>query len=375
MKIIHVISYFVPNAGYQENLLTLGQSELGHEVYVLTSHLEPEFDINKNNRSHDYGWYQYENIKVKRLEIYFEMLNRFVLLKNLYRELSEIKPDLIFYHSYDPGILPVLFYKLFNRKTKLVIDIHSDYNNSMNSWYGPTYHRLFLKNTIKLTHRLIDRVFAVSPETERFAKEVYNFKKDKLSILPLPGDSRIISDYDNIRKKVRERYSIKANELVFLHSGKLPEKKKTEELLEAFSSIKSSNIKLFIAGSINKEFEDKFNNYLKKDNRIIFVGWITAEELRKYMIASDLLIQPGSLSNTFIDAICMKLPLLLHETPQGKYLTSSGNGLLMKDNDVESIKKMIDFIINDNVLAKLKENANLIYKKYDYVEVAKESLK
>ena len=50
------------------------------------------------------------------------------------------------------------------------------------------------------------------------------------------------------------------------------------------------------------------------------------------MLGCDYLIQPGSLSNSFIDAICCGLPLILLNTPQGKSLTSSGNGILIQEN-------------------------------------------
>ncbi|MDF1877994.1 hypothetical protein JHD47_09220, partial [Sulfurimonas sp. SAG-AH-194-L11] len=94
MKILHILSYFKPDAAYQENLLTLGQSQLGNDVYILTSNLEPKFESNKSDRCHKYGWFSYENVNVKRIPILFEIVNRFVIFKSLYKEISKINPDL-----------------------------------------------------------------------------------------------------------------------------------------------------------------------------------------------------------------------------------------------------------------------------------------
>ena len=50
MKILHLTGYFNEKVAYQENMLTLGQHELGHEVYVLTSNLLIEIPNNVNSR-------------------------------------------------------------------------------------------------------------------------------------------------------------------------------------------------------------------------------------------------------------------------------------------------------------------------------------
>ena len=92
------------------------------------------------------------------------------------------------------------------------------------------------------------------------------------------------------------------------------------------------------------------------------------------MLGCDYLIQPGSLSNSFIDAICCGLPLILLNTPQGKSLTSSGNGILIQENSDHYLE---NFLRNINVVnyKRLLENAEKCHKKYDYIEVARLSLK
>ena len=62
MKIVHVTSYFKEDVAYQENYLTVGQVELGHEVSVVTSNVEYCFNINKDNRTHPLGVTEYKGV-------------------------------------------------------------------------------------------------------------------------------------------------------------------------------------------------------------------------------------------------------------------------------------------------------------------------
>lgn len=50
MKILHVTGYYIREMAYQENLLPRGQSELGHDVVVITGTHEPKFKFNDLDR-------------------------------------------------------------------------------------------------------------------------------------------------------------------------------------------------------------------------------------------------------------------------------------------------------------------------------------
>ncbi len=374
MKIVHVLSYFKPEAAYQENLLTRGQYEIGNDVTIITSNKEPLFSSNANDRHHPLGVSDYYGVKVKRIRPLFEITNRFIIFKNLYREIKKEQPDLIFFHDHDPNILICCLYKLLNKNTRLVTDVHSDHSNSMNSKIGPFYHKVYLRNLIRLTKRVCDKIFCVSPEAIRFANEVYKIDIDKLELLPLPGDSNLNKEYDQIRHEKRSELEVCADSKVLIHTGKLPEDKKTKEVLLAFSEIEDPNVRLFIAGSISQEFAKEFDMFVKADPRITYLGWIKPYELRKIFIAADLLVQPGSLSNTFIDAICNKLPLLLNDTPQGRYITKNNNGFLIKDVNTASIREAIEYVVLTDKLNELKLNSNTDNSIFEYKNVARKSL-
>ena len=84
-------------------------------------------------------------------------------------------------------------------------------------------------------------------------------------------------------------------------------------------------------------------------------------------------MQPGSLSQVFIDAICCRNYLILDNTPQGKFLTNLGNGILSARNlcDVrDKILESINFFDSNGARKKLKEAA----LEYDYKKIVKKTL-
>jgi len=97
-------------------------------------------------------------------------------------------------------------------------------------------------------------------------------------------------------------------------------------------------------------------------------------EVQKLLLASDLMIQPGSLSHTFIKAICSGLPLILNDTPQGRYLTSQGNGRLLEMKSAILLSEIIIDATNEKNYQCLQDEAIKTANIYHYKNIAKLSL-
>ena len=341
MKIVHVTGYFAEGYAYQENLLPLGQFELGHDVHILTSKNEPDFGFNSQTRTKPVGTFDCNGVSVTRLNHYFEIINRAPFLKGLLRKIYQEKPDILFVHDVGPSLLVGMIYKLFNPKIILHIDCHSTSDNARNSRIGPVYHFLF-RIFFLLFSKKIDRIFAIAPETIDFMTKHYRLKKENITLLPLPGDSSGLLQKESIKKRVFDELYMPKETRIVLHSGKLPGDKETLCVLKSFSQIKNDNLRLVLAGSVDESFRNVLDQYISSDSRIIELGWVSAAALRDIMLASDLLVQPGSLSNSFIDAICCGLPIVLDDTPQGRYLTKGGNGVLIARDNLEYLASCIE---------------------------------
>ena len=374
LKIVHVQGYWGQNLAYQENYLTRGHLKLGHDVYVVTSKYEPDQKFNEGQRVKKCGEYDFHGVKIIRIEDYFELkTNALVIMKNIMPVFNKIKPDIIFFHDVMPTLIHGVIYKIYNSKVKLQIDFHSDFNNAYQSKIGPFYHFLY-KLFFKLFMKKFDKFFPVAPECKVFIKKIYSIPESKIVHLPLPGDSSILEHYELERKNYRDKLKLVDDNIVIVHTGKLPEEKETLLVLKSFEKIKNKKYRLIIAGSIDDHFNETFNRFLQNDKRIIFKGWISPDEMKKLFCASDVMLQPGSLSQIFVDAICCGLPIILNNTPQGKSLTSHNNGLLISEKNTESIIASIENLVDENNYSEFKKNSIIAAKYYHYVNNAKITL-
>jgi hypothetical protein len=373
MRIVHVTGYYVRGMAYQENLLPAGQAELGHDVAVITGTNDPDFGFNSATRFHARGQFEERSVTVVRLPHYVEFVNRGPVLRGIYRAIESHRPDILFIHDVGYSLLVGLLFKLRNPSVRLHFDCHSDDKNARQSWIGPYYHGLF-KLLFWLFGARFEKVFAVAPETVRFINNVYGVPLADITLLPLPGDATLLTKRNDIRPSVRGRYGLSESHYVFIHTGKLPGDKRTEEVLSAFSRLKGDQFRLWIAGFVDKEFRNVFDGYLSSDDRIIFLGWMDAEELRKHFISSDLLVAPGSLSNTFIDAICCGLPVLLDDTLQGRYLTQWGNGITVSCASAIDLACELKRCVSEPMMSNMRLSAVAAAEHLDYREIARVSL-
>lgn len=372
MKVFHINGYFSDDMMYQENYLLKGLIETGHEAYLLTGKYEAEFIHNKGNRIKKVGTSDYFGAKVIRQDDFFEIKNALVFFKPFIKVLKKVKPDIIFFHGISPNIFYGLIYKLFNRKVKLHLDFHTTYANSGSSTFSYFYHlsfRLFCNLFISK----FDRIYCVAPECKTFAHEKYNIALERLEILPLPGRKYTDLEYNQKRKQFRESHGLGSEEIVFIHTGKMPEDKETELLLKAFIKVKDERARLYIAGTTNPDFQLIIESYIKRDKRIIFLGWQNQANLADIMCGSDVMIQPGSLSQIFIDAICCRLPLILDDTPQAEYLLSFNNGL-KNFREEQLILNSINDLLDDDKRSYMKANAIEASDIFDYRTVAEFSV-
>lgn len=288
---------------------------------------------------------------------------------NLYR----IRPNVIFVHDVNLFLFTAILYNILF-KSKVVFDCHSEINKDGITVIGKLYHSFFAA-AFKLFSSSISVFYGIAPECVSFIHKYYKIKKDRIKLLPLPSKkSEALSSSQN--RLLRKKYRIDKNKKIILHVGKLPGKKNTTSVLKAFSQLDPAEFQLVIAGSIEDEFERKQKFYLDKEN-IHFIGWIHPKEVRKLMVISHILVQPGSNSNIFIDAICSSLPIILRKSPQSDFLLMGKNGLsinsISKDCEDELLANEINMKILqiDRDYQMFKQNAEKQSHVFDYKSIAR----
>ena len=362
MKIVFLgtCSSFTEGMTYQDNLLAEVAVKKGHEVIFISnaekyvngmlSETEPcDMIINGNIRL-----IRLPYIKIGP-PIIFKKLRIF---KGVYSVIQDIRPDIIFCHNHHYlSVLDVVKYKRKCPDTIVFADTHVNENNSAQNWLSLNIlHRLYYASLTKRLLPVLNKYFYIGEPEKLFAKKIYRIPDELMEYLPLGGFALNDEEYSRRRDTKREELGLKEDELLFVHSGKLDKKKRTEELIEAFSKAGGNRAILAIIGSLDFENSKDIQRKIEADKRILFLGWKNADELFSYLCAGDVYCQPGSVSATMQNAICCRNAVISY--PHQDYVKNIGFDCFYWCQNDEELLDTISRICEDrNSLLEKKSNA------------------
>ncbi|MBN2650320.1 MAG: glycosyltransferase family 4 protein [Prolixibacteraceae bacterium] len=377
MRIAHLMlfNFYIDDAFYQENILPRQNKADGHEVLIIAStHVFGKGNSMTSTSPRIY--FTKEAIKVIRVP-YKKIVNEKITkkiraYKNVYFHLEQFKPDVIFSHGiggYESKTI-AKFVKN-NPATKLYIDCHSDFYNSATNFISKYFlHRIFYRHFFWKYEKFAKKVYYVAPESIAFLKELYGFNdQSKMEFLPLGG---FIIDENEIikrRKFIRKHLNILESDIIFIHTGKLDVKKKSSELINAFTQIKNNNIKLLIVGTFSDDVYSNVKELIDNDERIKYLGWKTGEEVQDYLCASDVYMQPGSRTVTVQNAACCGCAIITNRSMIYTYLF--GKSVFYAETEEEVKKSIEKLIARPFLINKYKKKLLEIAKnKLDYKKIA-----
>lgn len=385
MKVVHVslCSYpYIASWGYQENFLIRAHHRAKHEVTEITTayvppnyqeHVQEDEDLKKNS------YIDSDGTKVIRLQYKYKRLislqYRIRLFKGFYNVLEQEQPDVLFIHD-------LQFMDLFNVKKYakrhpnclVKADIHVSEVNSANSLFSRLFlHRIFYRWIIRRNYKTFDTIYYIAVGCKNFLKKYYGISDKDIHMEELLLGGEILPEEERLtrRNDIRKKLGLANDDIMLLHSGKLEAGKRTHDLLEAFYETDNPKWKLFIIGSIPTSQEEQLTYDIKRDCRVKFLGWKSAEELISYLCAADLYLQPGSQSSTLQTAMCCGCPCVLNfelDTQGGgyKYILNSNQAYPIETR--EDIKRAIIELCNSqDMLKKYSMNAlDVAKEKFDY---------
>ena len=112
------------------------------------------------------------------------------------------------------------------------------------------------------------------------------------------------------------------------------------------------------------------------DNRIMFIGWVQADESYDYYAAADLVVFPGRHSVFWEQVAGQGIPMVVKDWAGTHHVDLGGNVKFIKQDSVEEIKSVIESIIGSaECYSKMKSIAVEKGKKeFSYLEIAKKAI-
>lgn len=274
--------------------------------------------------------------------------------------------DLDIIHSQHPNLLGTAAKKWARKKNiPLVFTWHTLYDQYTN--FAPFLPRAFTANwIIKKVVRYANSSDALIAPTQGVADKIKGWGvRRKINVIPT---GVIEAQFENPdRKKIRDRYGIRDNEILLVLISRLTEEKNVEFLLRALVPVikKHTNVKFLLGGE--GYLAGKIKTMAKKSNikdSVIFSGLVSREEVKNYLLAGDIFVH-ASKSETqgmiLSEAMYMGLPIVaINATGANDLIENNVSGLLVKDSLEEFSQGVKSLIDNSSLRKNLGKNAKRI---------------
>lgn len=378
MKIVYVClaGTYTDGFSYQDNILSKYHKLAGNAVTILTTQWKtvpgkaPE-KCKVREYINEYG------IKIIRLQTKYnaKLNNRFKRFKHLYETIEHEKPDVIFLHGIQTWDLDVVVkYVKKHKSTILFADNHADWLNSGKTWFSKKIlHQTIYRNRIQKALPYIEKVYGVVPLRVEFLKRMYGIQDSKCEYLPLGGDDELIAAAlePAIREKKRMEYACQSK-TVIITGGKIDNNKpQILTLMKAVNSIRRSDIKLLVFGSVIDEFKNEFHSQLSE--YVAYIGWRKSDEIYSEYAAADIVAFPGLHSVLWEQAVAMGKPCIFKHIDGFTHVDLGGNCTFF---DEDSEKKYVQVI--EETLIKLPQMKIIAERhgmeKFSYKEIARKAI-
>jgi glycosyltransferase involved in cell wall biosynthesis len=358
---------------YRENLLSKELIKLTKDYKILScfdsldfqnnqiiKSTPKNFAINGKNKSLFLIDYKY---KLFGYKIYSKIRS----FRGLSTFLVTFKPDLIYINSLQfLDLFTIIKFKKRYPNTKLIGELNATKENSAQRFISSVFlHKVFYRWVISMNFQHIDYCYYGSVAARDFSSKYYKTPFG-LEIINLGVDENaILKALEYNKSKLKIKFGFKPNDFLMISGGKIDEKKKIIELVQAFLELDfNPSNKLLLFGSIADRLSDAFNKLISLDQRINFVGWLSDVEMYEYLRIADFAVFPGSKSAIWESAIAMGLPLIAQSWDGMDYINFGSNILyLYKNGDTNEIKNaLVNLIEEDTKRTSMSRNASANWK-------------
>lgn len=346
-------------------------SENGFEVVGVSSKGQELEDV-KND----------ENIRVVALEM-TRTISPFSDLKslwNFYKLCKKEKPNIVHSHTPKAGIIGMLGAKLAG----VPIRLHTVAGLPLMEEKG--IKRKILDFVEKLTYACATKVYPNSKGLYDFILENKFTSTEKLKVIGKGSSNGIDTTYFNPnqiseeqKENLKKSLGIQLADFVFIFVGRIVKDKGINELISAFSKLKTQNSKLLLVGNYERELDPllpETEKIIDTNPNIISVGF--QPDVRPYFAVSDCLVFPSyreGFPNVVMQAGAMELPSIVTDINGcNEIIINQKNGIIIPVKNTEELTQAM--LLNSEKYQILKkESRTMITSRYEQKVVWNEILK
>ena len=380
MKIIHVTlcGPYSDGWSYQENMLAKYHKKMGLEVCMIASQWSYDSDgklvlCNKRFYVDDNG------IKVYRIKnTYGSIDSKFKRYEYFISILTKEKPDIIFVHGCQFIDIKQIKRYVCKNKCTLYVDNHSDFSNSATNFISRLFlHGFFWKHYARLINPFVKSFYGVLPARCDFLTDIYKLPSSKVHLLLMGGDDELIELYSRKEsiKATRESLGISEKDFLIITGGKI-DKYKTQilSLMRVVNSLRDTNVKLLVFGPVDSEIKPSFDALL--GNGVLYIKWISPNEIYKYFAASQLGVFPGRHSVLWEQAVSQGLPIVVKHWDKTNHVDCGGNVVFLHKDNPDEIRDVLSTILDNsnNSYETMKKRADEAKGYFSYSSIAKKSI-
>ena len=262
---------------------------------------------------------------------------------------------------------------------KMIVDCHADFSNSARNFMSKKLlHGVLWKQMAHILEPYTYKFYGVLPARVDFLTDMYSLPKNKCELLVMGADDELVAKAISKKKNnfIRHKYGISEEAFLVVTGGKIDMfKTQTLLLMEAVKRIDKENIILVVLGSVDNQLKGKFDQ-LVDNNKIIYAGWIDANDSYDYFAEADLVCFPGRHSVFWEQAAGLGVPLLVKYWEGTTHVDCGGNvEFLYKDSVNEIMNKILKIYSDDEYYKFMKNVAETIaMKRFSYSCIADQCL-
>jgi glycosyltransferase involved in cell wall biosynthesis len=223
------------------------------------------------------------------------------------------------------------------------------------------------------------QVIAVSQGLKRELIAQHGYSANNVAVIPNGVDSAHFADDPTLLAKawdLRLRLGIHADDPVILYLGRLMERKRVIDLVNALPMILMwvPNARLVIVGKRNSNAErlEEAARSLLVEDRVKFVDHVPYGEVPAYYTMADVFCLPSAYEGfpfTVLEAMAAGIPVVASDIPGiNEQITPNETGLLHTVGDLKQITQNVARVLGDRDFARRLSAAGkaLVREKYDW---------